>query len=246
MPNDTNVLIVGGAGYIGSHTTLALAEAGYGTIVYDDFSSGHRGRVFRRSSGGRTPRRDRETHRDPAQVRHRVRRPFRGADRGRGNPSSPPLPFFENNVAGTLSLLTAMNAADVGRIVFSSTAAAYGNTTGRALLSEDLPRAPINPYGESKVMVEKILEACVGAHGLQAIAPAVLQRVGGRTAKAARANGTIPKTHLIPLVIEAGARQAARDQDLRHRLRHAGRNLHPRLHPCLGRSRPAMSRRSPA
>ena len=73
-------------------------------------------------------------------------------------------------MTGTLSLLDAMNRADVKRLVFSSTAAVYGNVNGPDLLAEDLPRAPINPYGDSKAMVETILQSCVSANGIQAIA----------------------------------------------------------------------------
>ncbi|MEM9580947.1 MAG: UDP-glucose 4-epimerase GalE, partial [Pseudomonadota bacterium] len=112
-----------------------------------------------------------------------------------------PLPFFRNNVAGTLALLEAMNAVGLKRIVFSSTAAAYGNADAPTL-SEDLPRAPINPYGDSKVMVEQMLEACVAPHGLQAIALRYFNACG---ADAAGRTGERhdPETHLIPLVIQA-------------------------------------------
>ena len=113
-----------------------------------------------------------------------------------------PLPFFENNVSGTLSLLSAMNTAGVKRIVFSSTAAVYGNQTHVPLLSEELPRAPINPYGDSKAMVETILESCVAAYGLQAIALRYFNASGADPLGRAGERHD-PETHLIPLVIEA-------------------------------------------
>lgn len=117
-----------------------------------------------------------------------------------------PLPFFENNVAGTLTLLQAMEATGVRKLVFSSTAAAYGNNTDVPLLHEGLPRAPINPYGDSKMMVEMMLEACVPSQGLQAIALRYFNACGadpeGRTGERHD-----PETHLIPLVIQAALGQ---------------------------------------
>ena len=201
MADNKNVLIVGGAGYIGSHTTLALNDAGYVTVVYDNFSSGHYDACF----GSHLVEGDLSDTDKLAQTMHEY-------DIGcvvhfaalieAGQSVVTPLPFFENNVAGTLSLLTAMNTAGVRRIVFSSTAAVYGNQTDVDLLSESLPRAPINPYGDSKAMVETILEACVNAHNLQAIALRYFNASGadalGRTGER-----HTPETHLIPLVIEA-------------------------------------------
>lgn len=201
MPNPKNVLVVGGAGYIGSHTTLALTEAGYETVVYDDFSTGHRDACF----GAHLV----EGHLGDTA---RLAETMRGHDIGgvihfaalieAGQSVVTPLPFFENNVSGTLSLLKAMQAAEVTRIVFSSTAAVYGNCTEAALLSEDLPRAPINPYGDSKAMVEVMLEACVAAHGLQAIALRYFNACGA-DAQGRTGERHDPETHLIPLVIQA-------------------------------------------
>jgi UDP-glucose-4-epimerase GalE len=196
-----NVLVVGGAGYIGSHTTLALNAAGYTTVVYDNFSAGHRDVCF-------------GTHLVEGDLAdtQKLEQVLREFDIGcvvhfaalieAGQSVVTPLPFFENNLSGTLSLLRAMQAADVTRLVFSSTAAVYGNQTGTGALSEDLPRSPINPYGDSKAMVETVLESCVAAHGLHAIALRYFNACGadpeGRTGE--RHN---PETHLIPLVIEA-------------------------------------------
>lgn len=201
MPNTANVLVVGGAGYIGSHTTLALREAGYGTVVYDDLSAGHRDACFGdHFVAGDLSDTDRltETMRmhDIAGVLH-----FAALIEA-GQSVVTPLPFFETNVAGTLSLLRAMNAAQVRRIVFSSTAAVYGNHADMPLLSEDLPRDPVNPYGDSKAMVEKILEAAARAHGMQSIALRYFNAAGA-DAQGRTGERHDPETHLIPLVIEA-------------------------------------------
>lgn len=195
------VLIVGGAGYIGSHTTLALKAAGYGTVVYDNFSAGHRDACF----GDHLVEGD--LH-DTALLSDTLRRfdiksvVHFAALIEAGQSVLTPLPFFRNNVSGTLSLLEAMQAAGVNRLVFSSTAAVYGNRTDTALLSEDLPRAPINPYGHSKAMIEAVLETCVAAHGLRAIALRYFNAAGA-DAQSRTGERHDPETHLIPLVLQA-------------------------------------------
>ena len=200
-----NVLVVGGAGYIGSHTTLALQEAGYRAVVYDNFSSGHRDACF----GADLVEGDLADTAKLAQVMqtHDIGSVIHFAALiEAGQSVITPLPFFHNNVAGTLALLDAMNAAEVSKLVFSSTAAVYGNRTDVALLGEDLPRAPINPYGDSKAMVETILEACVPAHGLQAIALRYFNACGA-DAEGRCGERHDPETHLIPLVLQAAMGQ---------------------------------------
>ena len=196
-----NILVVGGAGYIGSHTTLALHEAGYTAIVYDNFSSGHRDACF----GAHLVEGELTNTELLTQTMQRY-------DIGcviqfaalieAGQSVVTPLPFFHNNVGGTLSLLDAMNTAGVSRLVFSSTAAVYGNQKHSPLLSEDLPRQPINPYGQSKAMVETILESCVAPHGLQAVALRYFNACGA-DAEGRSGERHDPETHLIPLIIQA-------------------------------------------
>lgn len=207
MSQGRNVLIVGGAGYIGSHTTLSLNAAGYETVVYDNFSSGHRDACFA----------DKVVEGDLSDTA-KLAKTMKDNKIGcvihfaalieAGQSVVTPLPFYENNVAGTLSLLNAMNHAEVRRIVFSSTAASYGNNVGAGLLSEDLLRAPINPYGDSKVMVEMMLEACAEAHGFEAVALRYFNAAGadpaGRTGERHD-----PETHLIPLIIQAARGERA-------------------------------------
>lgn len=201
MSKSKNILIVGGAGYIGSHTTLALKDAGYGTVTYDNFSTGHRDAVFSENlvegdiSDTAKLTETMRTH-DIACVVH-----FAALIEA-GQSVVTPLPFFENNVAGTVSLLQAMESANVTRIVFSSTAAVYGNRDDVGLLTEDLSRGPINPYGDSKAMVETILESCVSAHGMQAIALRYFN-ASGADAQGRTGERHTPETHLIPLIIEA-------------------------------------------
>ncbi|GFE52469.1 UDP-glucose 4-epimerase GalE [Roseobacter cerasinus] len=197
----STVLVVGGAGYIGSHTTLALKDAGFATVIYDNFSTGHRDACFA----------DHLVEGDLADVAKLTETLERfeissvihfAAMIEAGQSMVTPLPFFENNVSGTVSLLKAMLAAGVSRIVFSSTAAVYGNQDGRLTLSETLPRAPITPYGHSKAMVERILETCVQAYGLQAIALRYFNASGADAAGRTGERHDL-ETHLIPLIIEA-------------------------------------------
>jgi UDP-glucose 4-epimerase len=201
MHTTKKVLVVGGAGYIGSHTTLALNDAGYETVVYDNFSTGHRDACFgahlvEGDLADRTKLEETLTKYDIAGVVH-----FAALIEA-GQSVRTPLPFFRNNVASTLTLLEAMQAAGCRKLVFSSTAAVYGNNADQPLLSETLPRAPINPYGDSKAMVEMMLEACVEPHGLQAIALRYFNACGA-DAKGRSGERHDPETHLIPLVIEA-------------------------------------------
>ena len=201
MSQKTNILIVGGAGYIGSHTTLALKAAGYGTVIYDDFSSGHRDSVFSDHlvegtlSDTQKLKETLRTHNIACAVH------FAGLIEA-GQSVLTPLPYFENNVAGTVSLLEAMKAENVSHLVFSSTAAVYGNSDESGLLAEDLPRVPINPYGDSKAMVETILESCVTAHGLSSIALRYFN-ASGADAEGRTGERHDPETHLIPLIIDA-------------------------------------------
>lgn len=201
MKKVKNILVVGGAGYIGSHTTIALQEAGYGTVVYDDFSSGYRDAVFGdtlvegRLDDTQKIIRTLQEH-DIECVVH-----FAALIEA-GQSVLTPLPFYQNNVAGTLCLLEAMQTSEVSRLVFSSTAAVYGNHTDDGLLHENLPRAPINPYGDSKAMIESILQNCVSAYGLQSIALRYFNACGADS-KGRTGERHDPETHLIPLVIQA-------------------------------------------
>lgn len=194
------ILVTGGAGYIGSHTAKALAHAGFEPVVLDNLSQGHRSAV-RWGSLVEVDLCDREA----------LRRLFKGyriaavihfaAFIAVGESVRAPAEYFRNNVLNTLNLLDAMRESGVRRIVFSSTAAVYGNPL-QAPISEDHPTQPLNPYGESKLMVERLLGWYENAYGLKWTALRYFNAAGA-DAKGEAGELHNPETHLIPLAIAA-------------------------------------------
>ena len=193
------VLVTGGAGYIGSHTCKALAAAGYSPVALDNLVHGHRWAV-RWGPFEQADLADREA----------IERVLRRHDIGAvihfaayayvGESMSDPGKYFRNNVAHTLNLLEAMRAVGVGRIVFSSTCATYGMPEA-VPIAEGERQLPVNPYGESKLFIERALYWHGAAHGLRWTALRYFNAAG------ADPDGEIgedhdPETHLIPLAIE--------------------------------------------
>ena len=195
------VLVAGGAGYIGAHACKALANAGFEPIVVDDLSSGHAEAV----RWGPLVEFDLSDH---------AALPGVIADSGAkavmhfaaflnvGESVQMPAKYYANNVVNTLALLDAMRETDLETIVFSSSAATYG-TPERMPMPEDHPQRPINPYGETKLAVERALHWYGQAYGLRWAALRYFNAAG------ADPDGEIgeahdPEFHLIPLVLEAG------------------------------------------
>ena len=195
-----NILVTGGAGYIGSHTAKLLAARGHQPVVFDDLTQGHEWAV-KWGAGERGPLVDAAGLRNVFE-RHRIDAVVHFAANALvGESMTNPSKYFHNNTVGTLTLLDAMRAAGVGTIVFSSTCATYGDPI-RVPIDEAHPQAPVNPYGESKLMVEKLLLWYGVVHGLQWIALRYFNAAG------ADPDGEIgedhdPESHLIPLVIGA-------------------------------------------
>ena len=194
------VLVTGGAGYIGSHTAKALQQAGHTVVVLDDLSAGHvqatRGLplVRARVHDSAAVRSALATHRIDA-VMHFA------AWLAVGESVRHPGKYYENNTTGTLALLDAMVAEGVGRLVFSSTCATYGEPQVLPL-TEDHPQSPVNAYGESKLAIERALRHYDTAHGLRSIALRYFNAAG------ADPDGELgedhdPEIHLIPLAIRA-------------------------------------------
>lgn len=193
-----NVLVTGGAGYIGSHTCKQLAASGHTPVVFDDLSQGHEWAVkwgpFERGSLTDAARLDEvfAGHRLDAVIHF-------AASALVGESMSHPGKYFHNNALGTFMLVEAMRRAGVGTLVFSSTCATYGNPV-RVPIDEGHPQAPVNPYGESKLMVEKMLRWYGECHGFRWMALRYFNAAG------ADPDGEIgedhdPESHLIPLVI---------------------------------------------
>jgi UDP-glucose 4-epimerase len=200
-----NVLVVGGAGYIGAHMCKRLHEAGHRVVVLDNLSTGHRAAVrwgeLVEASLGDTDAVTATLRREKIDaVMHFA------ASSLVGESMSDPYRYYANNVAATLSLLQAMKDAGVSQFVFSSTAAVFGEPQ-TALIAEDHPCRPINPYGNSKFAVELMLDDAARAYGLRATALRYFNAAG------ACSSGLIgeshqPETHLIPRLLRRAAGEA--------------------------------------
>lgn len=196
------ILVTGGAGYIGSHTALALAESGFGVLVLDDFSEGHREALLGAACveasllDDRALRQVFAAHRVDAVV-HFAARCYVGESVQR------PGAYYRANVGGTLNLLEAMVGAGVNRLVFSSTCATYG-LPDAVPIDETCAQRPINPYGTTKLVCEWMMRDFAAAHGLCTMALRYFNAAGadpgGRLGEDHR-----PETHLIPLVLAAAA-----------------------------------------
>jgi UDP-glucose-4-epimerase GalE len=194
------VLVTGGAGYIGSHTAKALAKAGHEPLVLDNLSAGHRWAV----KWGRLLEWDlADTEMLPQFLeKEGVEAVLHfAASLLVGESVQEPRKYFWNNVVNTLRLLDAMLEAGVKRIVFSSSAAVYGNPQ-KVPIPEDHPKEPVNPYGETKLAMERALQWYGNAYGLKWVALRYFNAAG------ADAEGEIgeshdPEAHLIPLTILA-------------------------------------------
>ena len=196
-----STLIIGGAGYIGSHCVRQLLAAGHKPVILDNLSAGHRASIpagvpLVQADMGDVPK-VRQALRD-----HKIDAVMHfAAFINVGESVKDPLPYYQNNVGKTYGLLEAMLAENVKKLVFSSTCATYG-VPERMPMDESLPQAPINPYGQTKLDVENLLRALAAAKGLSFAAFRYFNASG------AAADGSIgedhaPETHLIPLAIAA-------------------------------------------
>ena len=195
------ILVTGGAGYIGSHSVLALQRAGYGVVVLDNLVHGHREFVedilqvdlVVGDIGDRATLDKLFATYNFAAVMHFA------AYIAVGESVSNPAKYYRNNVSGTLTLLEAMVAANVKKIVFCSTCSIYG-TPKQVPMTEDHPQAPINPYASSKWMVERMLADFDRAYDLRSIIFRFFN-ASGANPEGLLGEDHNPETHLIPLVL---------------------------------------------
>lgn len=193
-----NILVVGGAGYIGSHMVLALKDAGYSVIVFDNLSRGFADAI------GSAPLVIGDL-RSPADLeacfaKHNIDLVMHFAALAYvGESVTEPELYYQNNVVGALNLLAAMRKYGVGRFVFSSTCATYGEPEV-VPINESHPQRPINPYGRSKLMIEHALLDYAVAYQLQSVSLRYFNAAGcdplGRVGERHD-----PETHLIPLIL---------------------------------------------
>ena len=194
------ILVCGGAGYIGSHMVKLLLERGFEVTVFDNLSTGHHAAVG-------------EAELVAGDIRDRsalaslfATRPFDAvmhfcASSIVADSVNDPYAYYDNNVVGTLSLLDSVRRAGIGRLVFSSSAAVYG-LPERELIDEDHPTRPINPYGATKLMVERMLKDAADAYGLRSVALRYFNAAGA-DADGALGEAHQPETHLIPNILRS-------------------------------------------
>ncbi|MDO7840929.1 UDP-glucose 4-epimerase GalE [Sphingomonas immobilis] len=205
-PGRGTVLVTGGAGYIGSHTCKALRAAGYDPVVFDNLVYGHaeavRWGVLERGDIGDRARLDAViAHYAPTAIVHFAAYAYVGES------VTDPGKYYRNNFAGTLTLLEAARDHGIGRFIFSSTCATYGVPSEIPIL-ETTPQSPINPYGASKLMIERVLADFGVAHDLRWIALRYFNAAG---ADPENETGELhdPETHLIPLALDAASGRRA-------------------------------------
>jgi len=215
-----NILVTGGAGYIGSHAALRLLEDGHDVTVVDNFSRGNRGAIDVLRAV------DTSDSFDFTEADINDRDALGGVMRDRaieavmhfaalayvGESVEQPLRYYRSNSAGALALLEAMDAAGVDRLVFSSTCSTYGEPAADQIpIRETCPQAPINPYGWSKLIVERMLHDLVEARRRagKPFAFAALRyfNVAGADRKGRIGEDHKPETHLVPIALEAALGQ---------------------------------------
>ncbi|WP_397570484.1 UDP-glucose 4-epimerase GalE [Schlesneria sp. T3-172] len=198
------ILVTGGAGYIGSHATRVFLSRGHDVVVYDNLSRGHetavpQGRLIVGELTDRQLLASTLREYDVEGVVH-----FAGLTYV-GESVEDPAMYYQTNVAGSLSLLEAVRAANVRRVVFSSTAAVYGMPDS-CPIQEESSRSPINPYGRTKLMVEQILADYQTSYGIGFVALRYFNAAGA-DASGELGEDHAPETHLIPLVLQVALGQ---------------------------------------
>lgn len=195
-----SILVTGGAGYIGSHAVYQLIDRGNDVVVIDNLQTGHQEAVHPEAKFYEGDLRDRDFMQEVFSKEKIEGVIHFAANSLVGESMEKPLKYYDNNVYGTQVLLETMVAFDVPYIVFSSTAATYGEPE-KVPITEDMPTNPTNTYGETKLAMEKMMKWCETAYGIRFVSLRYFNVAG------ARQTGEIgedhnPETHLIPVVLE--------------------------------------------
>jgi UDP-glucose 4-epimerase len=200
-PGQMRVLVTGGAGYIGSHMVRVLLRSGHHVVVVDDLSTGHEDTI---PEGTRFVRTDIRAHEAVVDLlrEEKIDSVFHFASRIQvGESVTDPRLYFRDNLAAGVALLEAVLDAKVTRFILSSTAAVYGDPI-RVPIDEAHPTSPVNPYGETKRMLEQVLARYASAYGLRYAALRYFNAAGADVAAGLRERHD-PETHLVPLVLDA-------------------------------------------
>lgn len=198
------ILVTGGAGYIGSHTVVELLARGEEVVVVDDLRTGHRAAVL----GGTFYQGDiaNRSFLDEVFLRHEIEAVLHFAASSLvGKSVQRPLNYYQNNLIASHILVSAMLAHGVKKIIFSSTAAIYGEPD-RLPIREDDPAQPTNPYGDTKLAVEKMFRWCDSAYGLKSISLRYFN-VAGAHPGALIGEHHHPETHLVPIILQVALGQ---------------------------------------
>src|SRR3979490_705819 len=196
----TNILVAGGAGYIGSHICLNLFNKGFTPVAYDNLSNGH-AEFVRWGPLERGDIRDGKKLDEVLQKYKPLAIIHLAAAIEVGASVENPVSFYDNNVSGTIALLSAAPAAGIDKLVFSSTCATYGNPVSTPM-SETHSQLPVNPYGRSKLIVEQILQDLDRYRGFRSV---ILRyfNAAGADPEARIGEWHSPETHAIPLAMDA-------------------------------------------
>lgn len=196
------VLVTGGAGYIGSHTAKALMAAGHEVVVFDNLSTGFQEAIPKKADFVYGDVRSTQELIDTISKYSVSAVVHFAAKLVVPESIEKPLDYYENNTGGMTALAKACHATSVRKLVFSSTAAVYGDATSTGIVDENSPIAPLNPYGHSKLMSEQILKDCQAAFGLEF---AILRyfNVAGGALDGTNGQRTKGATHLIKVACEA-------------------------------------------
>lgn len=204
------ILVLGGAGYIGSHMVNRLVEARRDVVVVDNLLTGHRQAVPTSVPFYEVDIRDKAALRDVFEKENIEAVVHFAASSIVPESMANPLKYFNNNTGGMITLLEVMNEFGVKNIVFSSTAATYG-APQHSPITEEEPQVPVNPYGESKLQMEHIMHWADVAYGIKWVALRYFNVAG------AKADGSIgedhaPETHLVPIILQVAAGQREKIQ----------------------------------